>query len=62
MDVKFNIQDLAELFARKNNISRKEADLFVRTFFDTISTYLLREKIVKIKKSKRKRNYHEYVP
>lgn len=49
MDVKFNIQDLAELFARKNNISRKEADLFVRTFFDTISTYLLREKIVKIK-------------
>ena len=49
MDTKFNIQDLAELVARKNKISRKEAETFVRTFFDTISTYLLREKIVKVK-------------
>ena len=38
MDTKFNIQDLAELVARKNKISRKEAETFVRTFFDTIST------------------------
>lgn len=49
MDTKFNIQDLAEIVARKNKISRKEAEIFVRTFFDTISTYLLREKIVKVK-------------
>lgn len=49
MDTKFNLQDLAEIVARKNKISRKEAEVFVRTFFDTISTYLLREKIVKVK-------------
>lgn len=49
MDTKFNLQDLVEIVAHKNQISRKEADAFVRTFFDTISTFLLHDKIVKVK-------------
>ncbi len=45
----FNIQDLSDLLSHRNNISRKEADTFVRLFFETISTFLVRDKIVKVK-------------
>lgn len=49
MDIKYNLQDLSELLARRNSVPRKDAETFVRVFFETISTFLLRDKIVKIK-------------
>ncbi len=49
MDVKINIQDLSELLFRRCDISRKDSELFVRQFFETISTFIVRDKIVKIK-------------
>ena len=49
MDIKYNVQDLAEKIARVNKMSRKDAETFVRAFFDTISAFLLRDKIVKVK-------------
>lgn len=49
MNEKLSIQDIAALFAAKTDCSRKEAETFIRNFFDVIEEALIREKYVKVK-------------
>ncbi|MDR2843306.1 MAG: HU family DNA-binding protein [Candidatus Symbiothrix sp.] len=49
MNEKLNIQDLASLLSEKSGISKKESELFLREFFETISDGLLSDQLVKIK-------------
>lgn len=49
MKKKLLLQDLAELLAANEEIGKKEADTFVRSFFDIIEQGLLEDKFVKIK-------------
>jgi nucleoid DNA-binding protein len=49
MEGKVLLQDLAQSLAAKNGIQRKDAETFVRAFFETISEGILQDKIVKIK-------------
>ncbi|MDR0508000.1 MAG: HU family DNA-binding protein [Dysgonamonadaceae bacterium] len=49
MNEKINIQELITLLAQKSNIARKEAESFLKEFFDTVSEALLEEQLVKIK-------------
>ena len=49
MKKKLLLQDLAELLATNEEIGKKEADTFVRAFFDIIEQGLLEDKFVKIK-------------
>jgi nucleoid DNA-binding protein/nucleoid-associated protein YgaU len=49
MSEKINIQDIAALLAQKANITKKEAETFIRECFDTMSDALLTEESVKVK-------------
>lgn len=49
MENKILLQDLAERLALRGNISRRDADLFIRSVLDVIEENLQIDKIVKIK-------------
>jgi nucleoid DNA-binding protein/nucleoid-associated protein YgaU len=49
MSEKLNIQDLGNLLANKHEMTHKEADVFVRTFFQLIEEALEQDSYVKIK-------------
>lgn len=49
MNEKINLQDLVNLFCEKQDLNKKEAELFVKTMFDLIEEALATEKYVKIK-------------
>lgn len=49
MEGKVLLQDLAQTLAAKRNIKSKEAETFLKVFFETISNAILEDKIVKIK-------------
>ena len=49
MESKVLLQDLAQSLAAKRNIQRKDAEAFMKAFFETISDGILQDKIVKIK-------------
>lgn len=49
MENKLLLQDMADLLARHDGISRKQAETFVRTFFDIIQEGLESDQLVKIK-------------
>lgn len=49
MNKKILLQDLSERMAHRRAISRKDADLFVRSVFEVIGEYLQTDKIVKVK-------------
>lgn len=49
MEGKILLQDLAQSLAAKRNMPRKEAEAFMKAFFETISDGILQDKIVKIK-------------
>lgn len=49
MEGKVLLQDLAQSLATKRNIKSKDAELFLKAFFETISAGILQDKIVKIK-------------
>lgn len=49
MDRKLNIQDLADLLARRAGLPRRESEAYVRQFFETITASLLHDQIVKVK-------------
>lgn len=49
MNNKISIQELANGLMRRNGLSRKDAETFVRTVFAIVSDYLYSDKIVKIK-------------
>ena len=49
MNEKLNIQDLIDLLAEKHGMSKKNADSFVKEFFQLIEEALEKDKYVKIK-------------
>jgi nucleoid DNA-binding protein/nucleoid-associated protein YgaU len=49
MEGKILLQDIADALSLHNNLSKKEADVFTRTFFDVIKEGLRQDKVVKIK-------------
>lgn len=49
MEGKVLLQDLAQSLATKRNIQRKDAEIFLKTFFEIIGEAILQDKIVKIK-------------
>lgn len=49
MSEKLNIQDLVDLFAEKQEISKKSAECFVKEFFSLIEEALEKDKYIKIK-------------
>ena len=49
MEGKVLLQDLAQTLAAKRNIKSKEAETFLKVFFETISDAIVQDKIVKIK-------------
>ena len=49
MENKILLQDLAERLALRGNVSRRDAELFVRSVLDVVEEYLQTDKIVKIK-------------
>lgn len=49
METKLLLQDLADLMARHDGITKKKADVFVRAFFETIRQGLETDRYVKIK-------------
>lgn len=49
METKLLLQDLADLMARHDGITKKKADAFVRAFFETIRQGLETDRYVKIK-------------
>ena len=49
MEGKVLLQDLAQSLANNRNIQRKDAEVFLKAFFETISEGILQDKIVKIK-------------
>ena len=49
MNEKITLQDLINLFGEKQGMTKKDAELFVRTMFDLIEEALATEKYVKIK-------------
>lgn len=49
MEGKVLLQDLAQSLAAKKKIQRKDAETFLKAFFETISEGILQDKIVKIK-------------
>ena len=49
MNEKITLQDLINLFGEKQGMSKKDAELFVRTLFDLIEEALATEKYVKVK-------------
>ena len=49
MEGKVLLQDLAQTLAVKRNIKPKEAETFLKIFFETIRDAIIQDKIVKIK-------------
>ena len=49
MNEKITLQDLINLFGEKQSMSKKDAELFVRSLFDLIEEALATEKYVKVK-------------
>ena len=49
MNEKITLQDLINLFATKQGMNKKDAELFIRTMFDLIEETLATEKYIKIK-------------
>ena len=49
MNEKITLQDLINLFGEKQGMSKKDAELFVRSLFDLIEEALATEKYVKVK-------------
>ena len=49
MKKKLSLQDFAEILAQREDIDRKAADAFARSFFDIIEQGLQTDKFVKIK-------------
>lgn len=49
MNKKVLLQDLSERMAQRKGLTRKDADLFVRSVFEVIGEYLQTDKIVKVK-------------
>jgi nucleoid DNA-binding protein len=49
MNEKINLQELIVLLAQKSNITKKEAETFLRECFDTMHEALLDDKLVKVK-------------
>lgn len=49
MDKKVLLQDLADGLARRKNLSKKDAETFIRTIFEVIQEFLLTEQLVKVK-------------
>lgn len=49
MEKKISVQDLSENLSSRNEMPRKDAELFVRSVFEIIEEYLKTDKIVKIK-------------
>lgn len=49
MNTKYSPQDFATFFAQYQSISKKKAEAFIRSFFDTIESGLMDDKFVKIK-------------
>ena len=49
MNEKISLQDLINLFGEKQGMSKKDAELFVRSLFDLIEEALATEKYVKVK-------------
>ena len=49
MEGKVLLQDLAQKIADKRNMQRKDVEIFLKAFFDTICDGILQDKIVKIK-------------
>ena len=52
MNEKLNIQDLIDLLAEKHGMSKKNADSFVKEFFQLIEEALEKDKYVKILKER----------
>ena len=50
MKKKILLQELAEHFAAREGLTKKKAELFVRTFFDLIEQGIFEDKFVKINK------------
>ena len=49
MESKTNLQQLAKVLAQKNNLPQKDAETFLKKFFDTIIESVAADKVVKIK-------------
>ena len=49
MEKKISLQDLADALASRKNISRREADTFVRNFFECVTLCVVDDKVLKIK-------------
>lgn len=49
MENKLSLQELAERLARKENVAKKDAETFSRTFFEIIEQGLTEDKFVKVK-------------
>ncbi|MDR0412450.1 MAG: HU family DNA-binding protein [Dysgonamonadaceae bacterium] len=49
MNDKINLQTLVSLLAEKAGIPKKEAELFLREYFETVNEALIRDKSVKVK-------------
>ena len=49
MATKINLQQLAKTLAQKRNLPQKDAEAFLKTFFDAIIENVTADKMVKIK-------------
>jgi len=49
MSERINLQDLSALLAEKMAITKKDADLFLREYFETLNEELIKTKLIKIK-------------
>lgn len=49
MENKILLQDLSAKLAQKKRLSAKESDAFLKVFFETISEFVIKDKIVKVK-------------
>lgn len=49
MEKKLQLQDLIDIIADKEKLTKKKSEIFIRTFFDVISQGLEQDKFVKIK-------------
>jgi nucleoid DNA-binding protein len=50
MNERINFQTAVALLAEKSGITKKEAELFLKEYFETISEALIQDKLIKIKK------------
>lgn len=49
MNDKINIQDIVDVLAEKNSMTKKDADIFVRSMFDLIEDSLEKDRYIKVK-------------